>query len=350
MGHLSCGRNSCICASGALDKRSSWANFKDASLEPILNGIATGLTLPAIKGAAIVSDSNQEALMRFASSCTFSRHHLKSLGLKQFEHLDWHQHFQEFYRIFLPLFLLFSAIALGLWLAFAPDKESVEKLSWIEKSGKAPIGLLNPTLEEPIFDPAFALPSPIEMVKAPVAIKFDPPMGTEHAGLTYNAQPFLTSKHLGDDINGIGGYNSDLGDPVYAVADGLVMYTGWPADGWGNVVIAITSLPNGRMIQTFYGHLDSIDTYVGARIRRGDQIGTVGNANGKYWAHLHFEIRTSPTLDCGPGYADSALDRLNGELFLLKYRGRDDDLLVAPPRGAPVDIETYFDFKIELPE
>ena len=289
--------------------------------------------------------------------------------MKHFEHVDLRQHFREFYRIFLPLLVLFSAIAVFAWIKLGPDDSTAEEIEWVDKSGKALVGLLNPAIENAnaemlglteedfqarldqgqtvaeiadelgiqltFFDPAFAVLSPIEMVKAPVALHFDPPMGSEHSALTYNAQPFLTTRHLGDDINGIGGQNSDLGDPVYAVADGVVIYTGWPSDGWGNVVIILHTLPNGKLIESFYGHLDEINTLVGDRVRRGKKIGRVGNANGRYLAHLHFELRTSPTLDCGAGYADSALDRLSGEFSLIKWRGRDDDRLSGPPRGAP---------------
>src|SRR5262249_37900828 len=38
-----------------------------------------------------------------------------------------------------------------------------------------------------------------------------------------HAQRFTENFHLGDDLNGIGGENSDLGDPIYTVADGRVL-------------------------------------------------------------------------------------------------------------------------------
>jgi len=72
---------------------------------------------------------------------------------------------------------------------------------------------------------------------------------------------------------------------------------------------------------------------VGKQLRRGEVLGTVGNANGRYLAHLHFEIRSYPDLEIGGGYADSALGRLPGERSLLKWRGRADDLLSGPPIG-----------------
>ena len=128
----------------------------------------------------------------------------------------------------------------------------------------------------------------------------------------------------------------DLGDPVYAVSDGLVIYAGWASDGWGNVVILLHELPNGHLVETFYGHLDSIHVPVGRRMRRGDMVGTIGTANGRYLAHLHFEIRRYPTLDVGAGYNETKLGRLSGELYIRKWRGREDDQLSAAPVGEPL--------------
>ena len=36
--------------------------------------------------------------------------------------------------------------------------------------------------------------------------------------MAYNAQRFTENHHLDDDLNGIGGEDSDLSDPIYAVA------------------------------------------------------------------------------------------------------------------------------------
>jgi len=47
---------------------------------------------------------------------------------------------------------------------------------------------------------------------------FDFPVGRPDAKGYYNAQGFGKNAHLGDDWNGTGGGNSDLGDPIYEEA------------------------------------------------------------------------------------------------------------------------------------
>src|SRR5207247_1855753 len=85
-------------------------------------------------------------------------------------------------------------------------------------------------------DLAFRRPSPLELALLPSAARFDRPLGSEHGAMTYNAQRFTENRHLGDDLNGIGGENSDLGDPVYAVAGGGVVVARNGGPGWGQVV------------------------------------------------------------------------------------------------------------------
>jgi hypothetical protein len=193
------------------------------------------------------------------------------------------------------------------------------------------------TLPPKPLDAAFIRLSALEIASLPEAVRFESPMGTETGALTYNAQRFRLNRHLGDDLNGIGGWNSDLGDPVYASGTGRVIYAGWVSDGWGNMVILAHRLPDPeaplgrRIFQTVYAHLDTILIKHGQTVPRGAKLGTVGTANGRYLAHLHFEIRESLSVYPGLGYADAPLDRVAPETFLRRYRDTDAEALVPSP-------------------
>ncbi len=153
--------------------------------------------------------------------------------------------------------------------------------------------------------PAFQLPSPFELASLPVATRFDFPLGSENGAFAYNAQKFTDNLHLGDDLNGIGGENSDLGDFIYAVADGRVLFAGEGGPGWGKVVIILHAiLENGarRYVQSYYAHCDVILVKGGEEVRRGEQIATVGTGGGRYLAHLHFEMRDFLPPFIGLGY------------------------------------------------
>lgn len=172
----------------------------------------------------------------------------------------------------------------------------------------------------------------------PVALRFDRPLGSEHGGLTYNAQPFGVRDasplpHLGDDLNGCYGYNSDFGDPVRAVADGLVIYAADAGGGWGGIVIVLHKLADGRLVQSFYGHLDEIKTGLYDTVHRGEVIGTVGDAGGRYYAHLHFEMRAFANPFVGAGYSEEAPGWLDPSRFLAARRGAADDDLRPSPGG-----------------
>lgn len=106
----------------------------------------------------------------------------------------------------------------------------------------------------------------------------------------YNAQDFGKNDHLGEDWNKNSGGNTDCGEPVYAAATGMISLAGDAGPGWGNVVMIDHVLPSGEKVQSLYGHLQEIAKTSGA-VGKREQIGKVGNANGRYPCHLHFEIR-----------------------------------------------------------
>jgi murein DD-endopeptidase MepM/ murein hydrolase activator NlpD len=192
---------------------------------------------------------------------------------------------------------------------------------WVRLGGQQVAPALRQSREVP-FDPAFLRLSPREIAALPLAMKWEMPMGSEFGALTYNAQPFRITRHLGDDLNGIGGYNSDLGDPVWNAADGQVVFCGFAGPGWGKVVITACKAPreDGSMelLQVVYAHLKDVEVRPGQRLARGGRIGSVGTAEGKYWAHLHFELRRGPWINPGTGYADAALNRISPEAYIAR--------------------------------
>src|SRR3981081_75075 len=157
-------------------------------------------------------------------------------------------------------------------------------------------------------DPAFQLPLPLDLASLPTAARFDFPLGSENGAMSYNAQPFTQNRHLGDDLNGIGGENSDLGDPIFSVADGRVLLARDGGPGWGNIVIVLHAyIENGerKYVQSYYGHVQKMLVHAGDEVHRGQQIATVGTAGGRYFAHLHFEMREFTTPFIGPGYREN---------------------------------------------
>ena len=105
----------------------------------------------------------------------------------------------------------------------------------------------------------------------------------------YNAQDFGKNDHLGEDWNKNSGGNTDCGEPVFAAAAGTITYEENAGPGWGNVIIIEHELPDGKKVQTLYGHLSEILKSNGT-VKKREKIGTIGNADGKYWCHLHFEL------------------------------------------------------------
>lgn len=133
----------------------------------------------------------------------------------------------------------------------------------------------------------------------PFVMPVSPPNGAGY----YDAQPFGRNHHLGADWNSLRGGDSDLGTFVFAVSDGVVTAADDHGGGWGNVIRIQHGC--GERVESLYAHLDRVYVVRGARVARGQPIGTIGNAGGRYLAHLHFEIRER-WMPLGGGYA---LDR-----------------------------------------
>ncbi len=154
---------------------------------------------------------------------------------------------------------------------------------------------------------------------------FDAPIGTavERSGTAVwpatwrDAAPFAQpysnriAVHTGADLTLGGTANADFGMPVYAAGSGVVLFAA-ERPGWGNmVVIKHDPLANsGIVMSSRYAHLGQILVKAGERVRRGQQIGTIGSSRGmsnKTWSpHLHFDLCIDNTLERTPEHWPSA--------------------------------------------
>lgn len=101
--------------------------------------------------------------------------------------------------------------------------------------------------------------------------------------------------HTGEDWNGRGGGNTDLGQPVHAIGRGVVLFAGPCPAPWGTVVlIGHRFLENARLhtVYSQYAHLRGSLVKTGDVVHRRQVIGAIGqDPDGLYHAHLHLEIR-----------------------------------------------------------
>ncbi len=137
----------------------------------------------------------------------------------------------------------------------------------------------------------------------PLADGFDFPVGKPNAEGYYKSRGLRlrAPQHYGEDWNGRSGGDTDYGDPVYAIADGIVTLADNVHGGWGNVILTRhayrePATSEVKFIDVLSAHLCKIMVNTGQTIKRGQQIGTLGNNFGMYPAHLHFEMRHDLTI------------------------------------------------------
>ncbi|MCB1179142.1 MAG: M23 family metallopeptidase [Leptospiraceae bacterium] len=156
------------------------------------------------------------------------------------------------------------------------------------------------------------------------------PVGKGKAKGYYIAQNFRQKNkhfgdnyHLGEDWNGNGGGNTDYGDPILAISNGLVVYTGFGGPGWGDVIRVIHYLGNKNsnpiFMESIYGHVSKTFVNEGDLISKGKKIAEIGDAGGIYYAHLHLELRTDPEMELGGGYAKETRGFIEPKKYIKKH-------------------------------
>ncbi len=114
------------------------------------------------------------------------------------------------------------------------------------------------------------------------------PLDSIHTISSYGMRmhPFLhvLKMHKGID------YGCMIGTPVYATADGIVVFSGYdPITG------QYIKIEHGYGYTTLYGHLSRRLVVEGEKVHKGQLIGYVGNSGRSEGPHLHYEVRVYGT-------------------------------------------------------
>jgi len=185
-------------------------------------------------------------------------------------------------------------------------------------------------------------------VKMKLADGFDFPVGKPDAKGYYKARGLRLRSpvHFGEDWNGRGGGDSDLGDPIYAIADGVVMFAYQLRGGWGRCVLirhAYRDLKSGKVkfIDSQYAHLLSMSVKKGDFVKRGQQIGKMGGNAGMYPVHLHFEMRHNLSIGMQRNSVPRSMTNwVDPTVFIRAHRRLKRDW-----RKHPVPTGTYTPYK-----
>ncbi|HEY2874449.1 MAG TPA: M23 family metallopeptidase [Reyranella sp.] len=149
------------------------------------------------------------------------------------------------------------------------------------------------------------------------------PFGTRH----YYGRATGTGFHDGID------FESHMGEPIYAAADGVINHEGWYYQ-YGRTV-KITHADN---FETLYGHMSRFEpsVAVGSHVHKGDVIGYVGSTGRSTGPHLHFSViingkfvDPAPYVSAGGGH-----DSLTGQ-SLVAYRQWQQDVRTASDAQRP---------------
>ncbi|NPA05890.1 MAG: peptidoglycan DD-metalloendopeptidase family protein [Chloroflexi bacterium] len=195
------------------------------------------------------------------------------------------------------------------------DGDTVENVA--EKLGVEPDAILNHPVNE--FDPVAVALGEIEI---PVGKIVFVPGGKYSKQIDWSRPIFLRDAPAASFLNGPGAcgtvYNGPIGTytfiwpttskwittyynpayhpaidiagsiglPVYAVDNGVVVYSGWSNNGYGYVVV----IDHGNGWQSLYAHLSQIYVGCAQEVFQGTMIGAMGSTGNSTGPHVHLEL------------------------------------------------------------
>lgn len=156
----------------------------------------------------------------------------------------------------------------------------------------------------------------------------EPPVSQNYGDNPGGANP--PKGHNGRD------YAVNVGTPVRAVADGVILFEGWTSGDYsqnpwwflpGDMVIVLQA--SESRVQFVYGHLNDTLVTGGQVVRQGDIIGYTGNTGKSTGPHLHFEA-LAPGHDLNDGmYGRTDPGQYIDQITLTTESIQEDDMPTA---------------------
>lgn len=124
-------------------------------------------------------------------------------------------------------------------------------------------------------------------------------------------------------------FGSQIGDEIYAAADGIVLTSKFDQTGFGEM-IRIVHEYEGETFETLYAHLNSRLVTQGTRVSAGDVIALSGNSGFSEGPHLHFGLYLKGATRRGFSKFESISD---GTVFAFPWDQIDPAPWLNPPLG-----------------
>ena len=106
---------------------------------------------------------------------------------------------------------------------------------------------------------------------------------------------WMSGWHQGIDFAG------PEGEPVFAVADGVVLGAGIWGSAFGKDAVVIKHKFRFRSYYCVYGHMSASLVKAGQSVKLGQQVGKIGKEGNASGPHLHFEMQKTPRWTVGGG-------------------------------------------------
>jgi murein DD-endopeptidase MepM/ murein hydrolase activator NlpD len=137
---------------------------------------------------------------------------------------------------------------------------------------------------------------------------------------------FQDKFHCGEDVSMAEFGDGDKGAPVFSIGEGLVVSTRLERKTWGRVMRVVYKIQNEssreQMIEVLFAHLERTWVAPGERVKTGEWIASMGDSEGTYSTHLHWEIRKEPGIDLGGGYVLNLDHFLDPTPTILNYKNQ----------------------------